>query len=116
MKNRSVHWMAICARDMDENSPYSRRGKDFSSYIACEFLDETEGTHFVTGVVFDCRSDGTFQERFFLYDGIIPENCFLENQEAMDFPGCAAILNSYMASMPNYTIRKSSIGRLVGKI
>ena len=29
--------------DMDENNPYSRRGKDFSSYIACEFLDETEG-------------------------------------------------------------------------
>ena len=70
--------------DMDENSPYSRRGKDFSSYIACEFFDETEGTSFVTGVVFDCRSDGTRQERFFIYDGVIPENCFLENQEAMD--------------------------------
>ena len=38
--------------DMDENNPYSRRGKDFSSYIACEFLDETEGTSFVTGVCF----------------------------------------------------------------
>ena len=70
--------------DMDENSPYSRRGKDFSSYISCEFFDETEGTSFVTGVVFDCRSDGTRQERFFIYDGVIPENCFLENQEAMD--------------------------------
>lgn len=81
--------------DMDENSPYSRRGKDFSSYIACEFLDETEGTHFVTGVVFDCRSDGTFQERFFLYDGIIPENCFLENQEAMDIPR----LRSYLKQL-----------------
>lgn len=72
--------------DMDEKCPYSRRGKDFSSYIACEFLDETEGTRFVTGVVFDCRSDGSYQERFFLYDGVIPENCFLENQEAMDIP------------------------------
>ena len=37
--------------DMDENNPYSRRGKDFSSYIACEFQDEAEGTSFVTGVV-----------------------------------------------------------------
>lgn len=70
--------------DTDENSPASRRGKDFSSYIACEFLDETEGTYFVTGVVFDCRSDGTYREQFFIYDGKIPENCFLENQEAMD--------------------------------
>lgn len=81
--------------DMDENSPYSRRGKDFSSYIACEFLDETEGTHFVTGVVFDCRSDGTCQERFFIYDGVIPENCFLENQEAMDIPA----LRSYLKQL-----------------
>lgn len=36
---------------MDENNPYSRRGKDFSSYIACEFQDDVEGTSFVTGVV-----------------------------------------------------------------
>ena len=33
--------------DMDDNNPYSRRGKDFSSYIACEFLDDVEGTQFV---------------------------------------------------------------------
>lgn len=70
--------------DMDENSPYSRRGKDFSSYIACEFFDETEGIHFVNGVVFDCRSDGTCREHFFIYDGELPENCFIENQTAMD--------------------------------
>ena len=28
--------------DMDENNPRSRRGKDFSSYIACEFYDDAE--------------------------------------------------------------------------
>lgn len=58
-------------------------------------MDETEGTHFVTGVVFDCRSDGTFQERFFIYDGVIPENGFLENQEAMDIPA----LRSYLKQL-----------------
>lgn len=78
--------------DMDENNPYSRRGKDFSSYIACEFLDETEGTSFVTGVVFDCRSDGSKQERFFIYVGTLPENCFIENGEAMEIP----ILRRYL--------------------
>ena len=30
--------------DMDDNSPYSRRGKDFSTYIVCEFQDEMEGS------------------------------------------------------------------------
>ena len=59
--------------DMDNHFPYSRRGKDFSSYIACEFQAEVEGTQFVTGVVFDCHSDGVVQEHFFIYDGTIPE-------------------------------------------
>lgn len=78
--------------DMDDNSPYSRRGRDFSSYIACEFWDETEGTRFVTGVVFDCRSDGVNQEHFFIYDGVIPDDCFLVGQEAMDTPSLRSFL------------------------
>lgn len=83
--------------DMDENSPYSRRGKDFSSYIACEFQDDVEGTSFVTGVVFDCRSDGSRQERFFIYMGTLPENCFIENGEAMEIPALRLFLKQ------NYT-------------
>ena len=70
--------------DMDENNPYSRRGKDFSSYIACEFYDDVKGSSFVTGVVFDCRSDGSRQERFFIYPDTLPENGFVENGEAME--------------------------------
>ena len=70
--------------DMDENSPYSRRGKEFSTYIACEFYDDVKGTSFVTGVVFDCRADGSKQDRFFIYPGTLPENCFLRENEAME--------------------------------
>ena len=71
--------------DMDDNNPYSRRGKDFSSYIVCEFLDDVEGTRFVTGVVFDCRSDGNNIDHFFIYDGEIPEDGFVENGFALDY-------------------------------
>ena len=70
--------------DMDENSPYSRRGKEFSTYIACEFYDDVKGASFVTGVVFDCRADGSKQDRFFIYPGTLPENCFLRENEAME--------------------------------
>lgn len=70
--------------DMDANNPYSRQGKDFSSYIACEFWDEIEGTCFVTGIVFDCRSDRSRPNHYFIYDGKIPENCFIQDGEAMD--------------------------------
>lgn len=92
--------------DMDENNPYSRRGKDFSSYIACEFLDETEGTSFVTGVVFDCRSDGSKQERFFIYVGTLPENCFIENGEAMEIPALRRFLKQHYAKAEIYDTQK----------
>ena len=92
--------------DMDENNPYSRRGKDFSSYIACEFLDETEGTSFVTGVVFDCRSDGSKQERFFIYVGTLPENCFIENGEAMEIPTLRRYLKQHYAKAEIYDTQK----------
>ena len=92
--------------DMDENSPYSRRGKDFSSYIACEFQDDVEGTSFVTGVVFDCRSDGSRQERFFIYMGTLPENCFIENGEAMEIPALRLFLRQNYARAEIYDTQR----------
>lgn len=71
--------------DMDEHNPKSRRGKDFSTFIACEFWDEINGTKFVSGIVFDCRSDGSEIGHFFLYDGDIPKNGFVINDIAMPF-------------------------------
>ncbi len=70
---------------MDDNYAKSRRGKDFSSFIACEFWDDVEGSQFVTGVAFDCRSDGMNIDHFFIYDGVIPENCFIEKGIALPY-------------------------------
>lgn len=72
--------------DMDPNNPYSRRGKDFTSYIACEFFDDLKGASFVTGVAFDCRSEGNYIDHFFIYNGILPDNGFVENGFALDYP------------------------------
>lgn len=82
--------------DMDPQNPKSRRGRDFSSYIACEFWDDQEGKQFVIGVVFDCRNDGSRQERFFTYDGIIPEHCFVVEKQTMDI----TTLRSYLKTLP----------------
>ncbi len=92
--------------NMDENNPDSRRGKEFSTYIACEFQDETEGTGFVTGVVFDCRSDGSRQERFFIYVGALPENCFIENGEAIDVPTLRQFLKQNYPKAEIYDTQK----------
>ena len=81
--------------DMDENNPNSRRGKNYSTFIACEFLDDVEGKRFVSGVIFDCRSDGSRQERFFLYDGALPKDCFVRQGEAIDIPALRVFLKEY---------------------
>ena len=94
------------AENEEEGVVYLRQGKDFSSYIACEFQDEVEGTSFVTGVVFDCRSDGSRQERFFIYVGTLPENCFIENGEAMEIPALRRYLKQNYAKAEIYDTQK----------
>lgn len=81
--------------DMDDKSPYSRKGKDFSTIIACEFFDDVKGESFVSGIIFDCRSDGGRSERFFLYTGTIPEDCFIRDRQAMDLPTFRKYLKEY---------------------
>lgn len=70
--------------DMDGKNPNSRRGRDFTSYIACEFHDDINGSSFVAGVVFDCGSDGSRREQFFIYDGAMPDNHFVVHSLPMN--------------------------------
>lgn len=101
--------------DMDENNPNSRRGKDFSTFIACEFWDDVEGKPFVSGVVFDCRSDGSRQDRFFLYDGSLPEDCFVRQGEAIDLPTLRLFLKGYGARGKLYDTHKQYQADLLAK-
>ena len=102
--------------DMDENNPQSRRGKDFSSYIACEFWDDIEGKQFVAGIVFDCTNDGNRQERFFLYNGVIPKDCFVQEGEAMDIRALRAyIKQEYGARGKLYDTQKEYRDDLLAK-
>lgn len=101
--------------DMDEKNPKSRRGKDFSSYIVCEFLDDVEGKQFVSGIVFECRSDGSRQDRFFIYDGIIPEECFIQNGEAFDIPTLRSFLKLYGTHAKVYDRQKEYRADLLAK-
>ncbi len=67
-----------------DNSPKSRKGKDFSSYIVCEFYDDVKKDHFVLGAMFECTQNGDISNRFFSYTGEIPPHCYMEQQVAMD--------------------------------
>lgn len=101
--------------DMDENNPNSRRGKDFSSFIACEFWDDVESKPFVSGIMFDCRSDGGSQEHFFLYDGPLPEDCFVRQGEAIDLPNLRSFLKTYGVRGKLYDTQKQYRADLLAK-
>ena len=101
--------------DLDDNSPCSRRGKDFSTYIACEFQDETEGGSFVTGVMFDCRSDGGRRDFFFIYSGTLPENCFIAEEEAMEIADLRRFLKQYYSKVEFYDTQKEYRRNMLAK-
>ncbi len=77
--------------DMDENNPYSRRGKDFSSYIACEFQDEVEGASFVT-VLFSIAAVMAADRNAFSFTwGLCRKIALSRMGRQWRFPHCAAI-------------------------
>lgn len=74
----------------------TREGKEFSSYVVCEFFDDIENRYFTIGLVCDCHSDGMFRDQYFTYNGQIPDHCFVENRYAMDI----SALRNYFKTKP----------------
>lgn len=101
--------------DMDEGNPYSRRGKDFSTYIACEFHDDVAGNRFVTGVMFDCRSDGSRRDYYFIYTGTLPESCFIEQNEAMEITDLRRFLKQHYTKVEFYDTQKEYRRNMLAK-
>lgn len=69
--------------DENGNKKYMREG-EFASYVALEFFDDVNQIPFVIGIQFDVSGDKLTAHQF-LYDGIIPEQCFVANNKAMNF-------------------------------
>ena len=101
--------------DINDKSPYSRRGKDFSTIIACEYSDDVRNISFVSGIIFDCRSDGGRSERFFIFSGIIPEHCFVLEGQAMDLPTFRKYLKEHEKQSKIYDTHKEYRDDLISK-
>ena len=69
--------------DNEGNKKYLREG-DFASYVALEFYDDVNNTPFVIGLQFDVSGDKLSSHQF-IYDGNIPEQCFVAGNKAMDY-------------------------------
>ena len=69
--------------DNEGNKKYLREG-DFASYVALEFYDDVNNVPFVIGLQFDVSGDKLYSHQF-IYDGTIPEQCFVANNKAMEY-------------------------------
>ena len=69
--------------DNDGNKKYLRNG-DFASYVALEFFDDVNNKPFVIGLQFDVSGEKLYSHQF-IYDGEIPEQCYISNNKAMDY-------------------------------
>ena len=69
--------------DNEGNKKYLREG-DFASYVALEFYDDVNNIPFVIGLQFDVSGDRLSSHQF-IYDGTIPEQCFVANNKAMEY-------------------------------
>ena len=102
--------------DMDDGYAENRGGKDFSSIIACEFWDDVTGKKFVCGIIFDCRSDGSEPWHYFLYNGAIPENCFVVNRSALHITAFRKYLKEqYGSTAKLYDVQKEYQADMLAK-
>lgn len=79
-----------------DRDTHNRKGKEFTSYIACEFFDDVTTKYFTLGIVFDCYKDDSEKEQYFIFDAGIPEHCFIEN----DVPYHRDALKKYLKANP----------------
>lgn len=79
----------------DDGSGVSpRKGKSFETYLAMEFYDDIKISYFTIGIVFECDAGGSYNFRYFIYEGKIPENLFYENNDTMDIKKLRSFLNA----------------------
>ena len=77
----------------DDGTGSPRKGKSFETYIALEFYDDIKISYFTIGIIFECDAGGSFNSRYFYYEGQIPENLFYENEDTMDIKKLRNFLN-----------------------
>lgn len=83
----------------DGSGQGSRRGHSFETYIVLEFYDNIKITNFTIGVIFECYAGGDYNFKYFIYDGIIPDNLYYENDDTM---GISRLRNYLNDKFPHY--------------
>lgn len=96
--NRTLkgYLMGELGDDEDSGFRYLRSGR-FTSYIVMEFYDTDKKKAFTVGCCFDTYSENDTQKLFFLYDGEMHRNGFLNGNTPMDIIALRTFLKDCFA-------------------
>ncbi len=106
--NRTLkgYLMGELGDDEDAGFRYLRNGR-FTSYIVLEFYDTEKKKAFTAGCCFDIYSENDIQRRFFIYDGEIHHNGFLDGNIPLDITA----LRNYLKESFGSHYETTDIGR-----
>lgn len=107
--NRTLKGYLLGELGDDENSGFKYlRNNRFTSYIAVEFFDKEKKKCFTAGCCFDIYSENDIPRLFFIYDGSIPENHFIENKMPLTIRELRELLKMQYPGSRSYT---TDVGR-----
>ncbi|HEY5556241.1 ATP-binding protein [Acetobacterium sp.] len=117
--NRTLkgYLMGELGDDEDSGFRYIRSGGRFTSYIVLEFYDTEKKRAFTVGCCFDIHSENDIQKRFFLYDGEMHHNGFLNGNTPMDITALRSYLKEcYAGHYETTDIGRDFRTKLYGKL
>ena len=116
--NRTLKGYLLCELGDDPDSGFkNHRSGRFTSYIALEFYDKEKEKHFTAGCCFDVFSENDIKKLFFLYDGEIHPQGFLNGGMPLDISGLRAFLRErYSGRWETTDIGKEFRTKLYGRL
>lgn len=77
---------------------YDREGQTFNSYLFAEFRNQTTGTYFTIGAVFDCDKQLDFDMRYVCFEDRIPDYEFIRDGKTMGIDAIKAFVNNQLVT------------------
>jgi len=117
--NRTLigYLMGELGDDEDAGFRYIRQNKKFASYIALEFYDEDKKRFFTVGCCFDVYSENDYSRLFFIYNGELHPQGFMENRTPLDILGLRTFLKEqYSGHFETTNVGRDFRTKLYGRL
>lgn len=101
---------------------YDREGQSFNTYLLAEFLNQTTGTFFTIGAVFDCDKHMDFDMRYICFEDRIPDHEFVREGKTMGIDAVKTFVYNQLSPgsvgelTPSEEKYQSNVRKLFGNI